>query len=300
MKGDRWNMEQVKGSARRIWRGALAGVAACLLVVCACMLAGCGDVKVDDTSPQVKDVHLSAQSDMSESSQHIDITLEFDRPISASGDVMGDFSFQLNGADVDAKAIFVEALPSADAVTVSLRPASDAQGPGAGAYFATYQSAFSLSAKAADGALPSITGSSGAAAVLAQPVTGVLPSGAAMEVTSSQEGSTEANTPAKVTFAVTSPATVRAITWFSPDGGATKLLKHNHAFASADADDFAADLAEVVNAASGLGVRATAKGTEVTLVATSVTDGQKLEPVIVEGVGATPGAYDGSAAGGGA
>lgn len=290
-------MGRVEGHAPA--HAVLAGAFALMLAVCACGLSGCGQAKVDEASPQVTGVELSAQSDMSETSQHIDIVVGFDQPILADGDVLGDFRLMLNGAEVDAKSIAVEARASADAVTITLRPASDAQGPQAGTYFATYQSAFSLSSARDDGALPSITGTSGSAAVMGQPIEGVLPSGAAIEVTSSQAGSAAANTPAKATFTVTSPATVRAITWFSPDGGATKLLKHNHTFYNASAQDFAADLAKSVNAASGLGVRATAKGDTVTLTATSVSDGQKLDPVIVEGVGATPGAYDESMAEGG-
>lgn len=274
----------------------LTSVAATLLVLCLAALCGCGQAKVDDSSPRVTDVGLSAQSDGNEQSQHIDIVLTFDQQISASRDVMGDFEFTLNGAAVDESAISVEARPSARSVTVSLRPASGAQGPGAGVYFATYQSEFALAAKDGGGALPSITGASGAAAVLEQPVTGVLPSGVAIEMVDSQEGSATGNQVAQATFRVTSPAQARAITWFSPDGGKTKLLKHNHTFYNASTQDVAADLVKVVNADSTLGIRASAKGNTVTLKAVEVVDGQKIEPCIVEGVGAVAGTYDESMA----
>ena len=77
-------------------------------------------------------------------------------------------------------------------------------------------------------------------------------------------------------------------------GGDTILLKHNHTFADADAAACAADLAKVVNEAAGLGLAARAVGDELTITATTVKDGQVVEPIVVEGVGVEGGAYDAS------
>lgn len=122
-----------------------------------------------------------------------------------------------------------------------------------------------MAAAREDGALPSILGASGSCAVLEEPIRATLPSGLAIQTVSVRAGSEADNLPAQTVFQVTSPALVRAITWFSPDGGQTKLLKHNHTFADADAAACAGDLAKVVNAASGLGITATAQGDTVTL-----------------------------------
>lgn len=273
---------------------ALAACAAAALAA-ACLLAACTQATVDEASPRVADVQLSAKSQMTEASQQVEIRLAFDGPITASGDVAGDFTLLVNGEVPDAGAVKVEARASADAVTFTLSPAEGASlGSGAGQFFALYQAQFSLAAARDDGALPHVTGASGSAAVLDAPITGTLPSGLAIEVTSSRAGSAAEGVPAQASFRVTSPAQARVITWFSPDGGATKLLKHNHTFMDASAEDCAADLAKVVNAQEGLGVTAQARGDEVVLTATSAVDGQELSPVVVEGVGVQGGSYDAS------
>ena len=301
MKGTRAQAAQVrKGAASARGEcargGALAALACAALLLAAWALVGCAtQVKIDDTSPRVADVQLAATSQMTEASQAVTIRVAFDQPIAADGDVAGDFTLQLNGKEPDASTVKVEARASADAVTFTLSPAAGAaQGAGAGQFFALYQAQFSLASARDDGALPHITGASGSSAVLDGAIAGTLPSGLAIEVVDSRAGSAADALPAQTTVRVTSPAQARVITWFSPDGGATKLLKHNHTFTSMTAEDAAADLAKVVNGAQGLGITAQAVGDTLTLTATSAVDGQVIDPVIVQGVGVAGGAYDGS------
>lgn len=287
----------MSGSSAR--RFAIAAMAACVLCLAWC-LAGCSSVQVDDASPRVAEVSVSSTSNMTESSQQIEVRLEFDRPVNVSDSFADDLDFQLNGAAVDSSTIAVETRASGEAVTFTLKPAANAVGVGNGAYFAVYQGAYSIAPTRDDGAVPSITGATGSSAVIDEPLTGVLPSGLTIEVVDQREGSIQENTPARTTFSVTSPATVRAITWFSPDGGTTKLLKHNHTFFREDAESCAQDLADTVNAATGLGISASCNGSTVTLTASSVQDGQRIDPVIVEGPGAAAGVYDPAADGDGA
>lgn len=288
------------GARKRGARRAARALAACALAACALACAGCAQATVDDDSPRVVDVQLLSRSDGAEASQSAEVKLVFDRPISASGDVAGDFKVLLNGAELDGGAVALDVRASADAVTFSLHPSSGATAGGAsGSFFALYQSGFSIASARDDGALPSIVGASGSCAVLDAPVTGTLPSGLALETLDARAGSMADNAPAQATVRVTSPALVRAITWFSPDGGDTILLKHNHTFADADAAACAADLAKVVNEAAGLGLAARAVGDELTITATTVEDGQVVEPIVVEGVGVEGGAYDASQSMGG-
>ena len=277
-------------------RRALAAVCgfACAFT-CLAALFGCGaGVSVGEDSPTVSDVAFCAGTTATEAGQSIEVRIEFDRQISVSGDAADDFEVLLNGEELDADAVKLEVNASADAITFVLSPADGASvGPSAGgSYFAVYQGQISIASAREDGALPHVTGTDGSTAVLSEAIEGTLPSGLAIEVTEQREGSAADGVPAQTTFTVTSPATARCITWFSPDGGTTKLLKHNHDFASADAAACAADLAEVVNAAEGLGLVATVSGTSVTLTATEVVDGQVIEPVIVEGAGVSGGVYD--------
>ena len=231
---------------------------------------------------------------MTEASQAVRIALTFDGPISATDDVSQDFSLLINGKAPDSSVIKTDVRANATGVTITLSPADGAaKGAGAGQFFALYQAQFTLSSARDDGALPHITGQSGSCAVL-DSIDGTLPSGLSIAVDEQRAGSAADSVAAQTTFTVTSPAQARVITWFSPDGGATVLLKHNHNFAQASAEDCAADLAKVVNAQADLGISATARGNQVVLAATSATDGQIISPVVVEGVGVAGGTYDGS------
>lgn len=277
-------------------RGGLLS-ALCVLSLCSLVLAGCGQAKVADDSPRLSDVRLTSTSSMTEASQSAEIKLVFDQPVSVASNAADDFEVLLNGSPLDGGAVALDVRGSADGVVFVLRPASGASvGGTTGSFFALYQSGFFVASKRTDGALPSVTGASGSCAVLDEPVEGTLPSGLAIEVVEARAGSTADNLPAQTTFRVTSPALIRAITWFSPDAGQTKLLKHNHTFADNDAAACATDLAKVVNAASAVGCTAVAKGDTVMLTAVSVQEGQLIEPVIVEGRGVSGGAYDPSQA----
>ena len=88
----------MSGSSAR--RFAIAAMAACVLCLAWC-LAGCSSVQVDDASPRVAEVSVSSTSNMTESSQQIEVRLEFDRPVNVSDSFADDFDFQLNGAAVD-------------------------------------------------------------------------------------------------------------------------------------------------------------------------------------------------------
>lgn len=289
-------------------RAALGGLGLLSMVAAGAGLTGCGGptVRVDDASPELEAGQLSAASDSSdpEATQRIRIVLASPSALSLSGsaeDAVKDFSFKLNGKELDADAITLSVAVDGDAVTLTLAPAKDAQdGPQGGAFFAVYQAQFEVSSAREDGALPHIAAKDGGStAVLAEPVAGTLPSGAAIEVLQSVPGSTASNAPASASFRVTSPATVRAVTWFSLDGGVTKILKHNHMFMQADAASFATDLAKVINDAAaagtadadGSGYTARADGETVTVRANEVRDGQRIDPVIVAGFGAKGGSF---------
>ena len=274
---------------------ALLAAAAAVLLAGLCLVAGCsGAVTVDGASPRVADVEFTATSSLTEASQQISVRVAFDAQISASGDVADDFEVLLNDEPIDEDAIAFSVSASGEAITFTFSPAEGAStGPsGGGSYFAVYAGKISISPEREDGALAHVAGVSGSNAVLDEPIEGTLPSGLAIEVTEQVEGSEASGTLAQTTFEVTSPALVRAITWFSPDGGQTLLLKHNHEFSGASAEDCAEDLAQLVNDDASLGLVATATGTMVTLTAQQACDGQLIEPVIVEGYGVSGGTYD--------
>lgn len=281
--------------AMKIYR--LMAVCAATMLFAMSSLCGCaGQVRLDEASPVVKDVQLSTTSNMTEGSQAVRISVMFDTQISASDDVASDISLLINGDKPDASVIKTEVCANATGLTIALSPSEGAaKGSGAGQFFALYQAQFSLTSSRDDGALAHVTGISGANAIIDQPIEGTLPSGLSISVDSQHVGNVADGVSAQTTFSVTSPALARVITWFSPDGGQTVLLKHNHNFAQADTQDCAADLAKVVNAQTELGITAQANGSQVTLTSSSVVDGQVIEPCVVEGVGVSGGQYDASA-----
>ncbi len=306
-----WGIRKlVSRGRRRSGRGAAACLMALLLATAAAgSLSACGgaSVRVTEASPALSAGELSASSDASnaEASQAIKVVLRAERKLAATGDdedVASDFSVKLNGKALDSDAIKLTVGVSGRDVTFTFSPGSKAaDGPGAGgAYFAVYQGQFSIAAARDDGALPHLTDAkTGDTAVLRDAATGTLPSGARVELVSSDAGSSAAGTPATATFRLTSPARARAITWFSLDGGKTKILKHNHQFADDDAASYAQDLAAAMNKASENGTAdatggsytARATGDTVTVRSNKVVDGQTIEPMVVEGFGVTGGTY---------
>ena len=289
-------------SASGFRQGRLATMLACAIALCCACLgvalaAGCSSAQVNVTeeSPHLTTSSMAASSDgdNAETSQRIDVLLSAGEGLEASGDIADDFTVLLNGAPVDGSVVKLDVTCEGDKVVFALSPGDDAQGgPGAGEYFAVYQGQISIASARDDGALPHLTSADGLTTVLPEAVEGTLPSGLAIEVESQTVGSEASNTPAQAQFEVTEPASVRAITWLSLDGGATKLLKHNHMFANADAETCAADLAKVINA-TGL-YTAVCRGATIDVRANEVVDGQVIEPCIVEGFGVTGGEYDGS------
>ena len=265
---------------------------ALLLVLCMGALAGCAGPQISETSPRIQEVAFNPSSDMTEGSQKAEIRLVFDQQVEISGNVLDDFELLLNGSPVDGSTVAVNAHPNATGVAITLTPAAGTMGVGKGSYFALYQADVDLRAKRDDGMLTSVTGIDGSAAVMAEPVKGTFPSGLALEEVEVIPGDVGADRIAQTTFRVTSPAIIRAVTWFSPDGGQTKLLKHNHTFMDASAQDCAADLAKVINAAPNLSVSASAIGDTVVMRASSVVDGQELHPMLIEGIGAEGGAFE--------
>ena len=192
-------------------RAALRAAAACALIAGALACAGCAQARMDDASPRLSDVQLTATGAQSEASQSVEIKLTFDQPISAAGAVADDFEVLLNGKELEGGAVALDVRPSAQAVTFVLHPSSTASAGGAtGSFFALYQCAFSIAAARDDGALPSVTGATGSCAVLDAPVTGTLPSGLALETVEARAGSSDGGVAAQTTVRVTSPALVRA------------------------------------------------------------------------------------------
>jgi hypothetical protein len=240
-------------------------------------LSGCGAAAVGETSPRVANVTLAAADATSESTQRFDVTLEFDQPVKISSDVLSDLAITVNGsAPTDAVAVGYRC--AAQTLTITFAPSEAAsQGGSSGTFFALYQGQIDIASAREDGGLPHVTGADGAAAVLDKPVSLVVPSGLAFETVSADETSQ--------TIRVTAVPKLRVISWISPDGGETVLLKHNHMFLDATPATCAADIADVINKA-GCGFHASATGDTVAIVSET---GATPDFALSEGLGAAPG-----------
>lgn len=305
-------MDQAKrradGTAPRAWggmrkrekvgvKGVLLGLIALLMMTAgiACLaatvlLTGCSaHAVVDEGSPRCTGASVASGSDLTESSQYAEVRLGFDAPLEASGNVADDLEVTLNGAAPDAKTIAVEAQVEGSDVVVRLAPTAAADGESAAVYYALYDGLVQVSAKSDDGGLAHVKAQGGSSnAVLGEPCSATVPTGIELAVDAQAAGDAASGTPASVTFTVERFAQLRCCSWLYFGPGLPIIMTHNHEFARDLPATCAQRIADTVNANYGEWLQASCDGATVTVTAAAVEDGQVMDAVLVEGVGADP------------
>lgn|GEM_PF-3060356 len=284
-----------------------------VLAVAVLLGSGCSTARtgtVSENSPHLVSATLTSGSDLTESSQFVQVVLTFDQDLEANGDVSGDFQVLVNGSDPDAKVMQESAEVSGRDVTIRLVPTAAADGSKDSVYFALYEGCLSVSAASSDGALTHVLaaegdGSSAAStcAVMDGSARWIVPSGVSIHVTQQTAGDSSSGTCAQTTFEVTQFAQLRCVTWLSLDASgqgvydasgsvaldsdeltdAGLVLKHNHLFLRDTERGCASDLASAIESAGNGAYTAAADGVSVTVRATSAVTGQTIDPAIVEG-----------------
>jgi hypothetical protein len=272
------------------------------------VLTGCTSERTgarSDASPSLCTSDIQSGSDLTESSQYVEVFLDFGVPLEADGDVAADLTIHLDGDTLDTQTIAVSATVQGDGILVRLTPTEAASGTSASVYFALYDASLTITAASADGTLSHVLVSddTSTCAILDTTLSYIVPSGVQIGLLSQTRGDTSSDTPASACFVVTQCAQLRCCTWLSlgedraslydasdalriddemfSDG--TFVMKHNHQFLRDTVQGCASDLAACIEAAYPDRYTVSVSGADVTVTSNAIVDGECIDPCIVEG-----------------
>ena len=296
------------------------------VVLAACAFGACaGAVQVDEVSPRLAHVSVSAGSDLTEASQYVEVRLTFTSKLDAAEGYANDVEVLVNGEPPDIRTVLPSVVVEGADMVVRLVPteAAAAGGSGTAVYFALYDGLVQVAAKRGDGALVHVRAAGGESnAVLEEAVTFTVPTGVAVKRVEAEAGAAEAGAPgagaevvaevvadvaaevvaddeagiaatSSVTFDVTRFAQLRCCSWFWFSDELPLVMMHNHEFLRDTERTCAERLADTVNDNYGDVLAATCEGARVTVSAKDSSKGP-LSVRVVEGVGVNP--QDGAAA----
>ncbi len=291
------------------------------VVLAGCAFAGCaGAAQVDEVSPRLAHVSVSAGSDLTEASQYVEVRLTFTSKLDAAEGYANDVEVLVNGEPPDTRTVLPSVVVEGADMVVRLVPteAAGAGGSGTAVYFALYDGLVQVAAKRGDGALVHVRAAGGESnAVLEEAVTFTVPTGVAVKRVEAEAGAAEAGVPgagaevvaevvaddeagiagiaatSSVTFDVTRFAQLRCCSWFWFSDELPLVMMHNHEFLRDTERTCAERLADTVNDNYGDVLAATCEGARVTVSAKDSSKGP-LSVRVVEGVGVNP--QDGAAA----
>ncbi len=271
------------------------------MALAGCALAGCADAaQVDEASPRLARVAVSAGSDLTEASQYVEARLTFTGELDAAEGYADDVEVLVNGEPPDARTVQVSVVVEGADMVVRLVPteAAAAGGSGTSVYFALYDGLVQVAAKRSDGALAHVRAAGGESnAVLEEAVTFTVPTGVAVKRVEAEAGTAaedEADAAgiagaaaSSVTFDVTRFAQLRCCSWFWFSDELPLVMMHNHEFLRDTERTCAERLTDTVNDNYGDALAATCEGSCVTVSAKDPAKGP-LAVRVVEGVGINP------------
>jgi hypothetical protein len=314
-----WWLVRRKGAAA-VGRAGCAVLLALGLVLGSLFLGplfGCAaPLRVAADSPRVALASIASLGDGSEGGQRVELRLVFDGPLLMSGDVLAGLEMGLNGKPLDEGAIAVAArLEGSDTLLLTLSPAEGTGDTNSGRYFAVYEGLLSVSARDSSGGVAGLVAAggsgagaaeggstegmaaaaaadgsaAGANAVIEGEVLFQIPSGLVIEIVETVRGEAASGTCARAVFRVVEVPCIRAVSWIALEAAGERALVHNHEFSSyldgaAGRERYAAFLVEPLRRSFDSGYTVSATGDTVTIVAREATDGELLEPFVVEGV----------------
>ncbi len=161
-------------AARRRAPSRLAGLATALALagalVASCLPGCAARPQVDAGSPRCVSADVAAGSELTESSQYVEVRLGFDGDVEVVGDAVADLDVLVDGREANPRAVQARAWADGRTLVVRLAPTPAADGSRPSVYFALYGGLVSVAARSEDGGLdPS------AAGVGASRTTSVLP-----------------------------------------------------------------------------------------------------------------------------
>lgn len=275
-------------AARRRAPSRLAGLATALALagalVASCLPGCAARPQVDAGSPRCVSADVAAGSELTESSQYVEVRLGFDGDVEVVGDAVADLDVLVDGREANPRAVQARAWADGRTLVVRLAPTPAADGSRPSVYFALYGGLVSVAARSEDGGLPHVRATGGpSSAVIPGRVSFTAPSGVRVGDVESVPASAEAGTPATVSFDVESPAQLRCCTWFSFGDGVPMVMMHNHEFLRDTPRTCALRLADTINADAAGTLCAHARGTRVEVSMPAAADGRSLGVEVVEG-----------------
>ncbi|MDR0515075.1 MAG: hypothetical protein LBG81_07950 [Coriobacteriaceae bacterium] len=273
-------------------------LAPCIAAVMALMLAlffGCAPSgAVKQGSPRLMSAQIAAAGDGTEAGQRVELRLQFSAELAegALDAALGDLVITLNGKELDREALAV-ALGleggNATALLLTITPAEGAGGPASAHYFALYDGALKVSARADDGALPHLLSAKdpSACAQLPEAIEAQVPSGLRIETQGGSKGSPADGTRASCTFRVTNAPNIRVMAFVELSPGGERIKLHNHEFSnySEDAPDgFTALLAQEAVTLLGEEYLVEQSGDTIVITHDRPVEGEVLAPRVIEGV----------------
>ena len=169
------------------------------VVLAGCAFAGCmGAAQVDEVSPRLAHVSVSAGSDLTEASQYVEVRLTFTSKLDAAEGYANDVEVLVNGEPPDMRTVLPSVVVEGADMVVRLVPTEAAAvgGSGTSVYFALYDGLVQVAAKRGDGALVHVRAAGGESnAVLEEAVTFTVPTGVAVKRVEAEAGAAEAGAP---------------------------------------------------------------------------------------------------------
>ncbi len=279
-----------------------------LLAALCCLLgAGCQKQAVigaDSPTPLRYAVAVSDQG--TESSQKVEISVLFDRPILVSDQAAGDFKLLLNGRPLDGKTMAYRVLGSRKdprTLLIDIVALPTAAVPGEGQFFALYSGDLSIESVNPRG-IAGVTDNAGKASAKWQKINCVIPSGLVLKTVWQQKGDLKKHLKAKTIVEIQDIPKIRVISWIqflkngSPvratgsetdaDGYANEgsfpsnegfFPLHDHQFLMMTGEDYAGALAsQLQNFFGGTGQYTFSHtGAQVTIEANEINDGELLQ-----------------------
>ena len=278
------------GGLQFVGGGLLCAMFVCMF--CACTI----HTQVDEASPTVVDVSISAGSNLDEASQYAEVRLVFSSALEAKGDAASDVNVLLNGEAPDARTIQTSVTVDSDTLLIRLTPTEEAAQGGAGTsiYYALYDGLIQVSAAREDGVLAHLfAAGTSSNATLTSTQTFTVPTGISLEkvdvsgADSDEAGGVADADVASVTFEINDFAHLRCCAWFwfSPD--LPLVMMHNHEFLRDTPRTCAERLCETINENYSDKLSASCDGARVTVCAKD-TSIETLDARLVEGVGVSP------------
>lgn len=272
-----------------------------LLAVPFCLLGG-GCQKqavIDADSPVPLHYAVAVSNQGTESSQKVEISVFFDKPVLVSDKAASDFKLLLNGKSLDGKIMDYHVMGSKKdprALLIDIVALPTVASPGEGRFFALYNGDLSIEPVNPQG-LAGVTDKTGKASAKWQKVNCVIPSGLVLKAVLQQKGDLSDHVKAKTIVEIQDIPKIRVVSWIQLlNNGSPVMAKgyktdsytytndgsfplHDHQFLMMAKEDYAGDLVSQLQSFFGGTGKYTFshKGAQVTIEANEMRDGELLQ-----------------------